>query len=182
MIESFLGPKGYVRSTKPEDIFKDSNNELKKLKQHLEDKYKKLTRSKRSVTRESLASFGEKVKLHSSELDDNVDVDVSLRLLGNELLWVNLGEKSTSPEDVINKIAEVLERGFGETKDFDQRIQNHAVLLDSELAYPTSTGLPLKLTATGTSVVHLKVAGSLDLAALLKNPKNGEAKIEVRPR
>lgn len=121
--------------------------------------------------------------MHKNEHDKDIDIDLSLKLLGNELLWVNLDDRTPhSAINIIDGIARTLEKGLGDVKEFSHDFKNHLHFLDSELSYPTSTGLALRLSAVGSGVAHVKVGGSLDIAKLLKNPKNGEAKFEVIPR
>lgn len=120
----------------------------------------------------------------NSKLDYNVDLDLSLRVLGNELAWVNFQDIETplTPSVLINKLGNFVETGLGSAKSYKKNHKNHFQFLDSQLAYPTSMGLALRLNAVGSGVVYLKLGGNLDVPAFLKNPKNGHANFEFVPR
>lgn len=122
--------------------------------------------------------------MFNSKLDSNIDVDLSMKVLGNELSWVNIEDVETplTPSVVIDKVATFLENGLGSAKDYRRNYRNHFHFLDSQLTYPTSMGLPLKLSAVGSGVVYFKFESNCDVSAFLKDPKNGYGKFEIVPR
>ena len=107
-----------------------------------------------------------------------------MKLLGNELIWLNLDDSKAplTASALIDRISALFDQGVRSAKNFKHDVRNHYHFLDSELNYPTSTGFPLRLSAFGSAVVDLKFGGSVDVAALFKNPRNGEVKFDVIPR
>lgn len=117
-------------------------------------------------------------------MDNTLDVDLSLKVLGNELVWLNFDERD-EPEaamTIMDKLSAMYDREVKNVKEFKHDIKEHFQLLDSELSYPTATGLPLRLRAVGSGVFHMKLGGKFDLAAFLKDPKTGDAHLEIIPR
>lgn len=110
-------------------------------------------------------------------------MDLSLSLLGNELVWFHLDdEKAINPNKILDELSNLVNKELGKIKDFNHDLKNHYHFLDTQLSYPTATGLPLKLTAHGSAVGHVKLGGSLDFGTILKDPKNGEFRFKVIPR
>lgn len=117
-------------------------------------------------------------------MDDNIDVDLSLKLLGNEILWLHCDDSKAplTVTSLIDKIAALFERGKSDIKNYNKDFKNHYQFLDSDLDYPTALGITLRLSSFGSAVIHFKLGGSLDVSSLLRDPKNGEFKFEIIPR
>lgn len=56
------------------------------------------------------------------------------------------------------------------------------MFLDVEVAYPTSVGIPLKVTVTGTGTMKLETSGQIDVKRIIKDPKNANFKLVLIPR
>lgn len=67
------------------------------------------------------------------------------------------------------------------TFSLQQEVRAHALFLDAELAYPTSTGLPLKLDLVGAATGRLELATNVDLRQILRNVKNAKIDVKVVP-
>ncbi|KAK6621829.1 hypothetical protein RUM44_001636 [Polyplax serrata] len=182
--EKYVGPKGYFKTHKPLEVLKDVRDLYRDIATRVDDRYKNIVgRHRRSVSKADTDRFASKVKLFNSKLDSNIDVDLSMKVLGNELSWVNIEDVETplTPSVVIDKVATFLENGLGSAKDYRRNYRNHFHFLDSQLTYPTSMGLPLKLSAVGSGVVYFKFESNCDVSAFLKDPKNGYGKFEIVP-
>lgn len=62
--------------------------------------------------------------------------------------------------------------------NFDKNLQ----LFNVELAYPTYSGFPVKLSSVGTAAVKLEVKTSFDLPAIVDKPKDTNFQIKFIPR
>lgn len=182
--EKYFGPKGYFSTHKPMEVVRDATHVYKEVRDRVKDKYSNfVSRSRRSVSRADTDNFASKVKLYNSKLDYNVDLDLSLRVLGNELSWVNVEDVETpfTPNEVVDKLSHFVESNLGKVKDLNKDYKNHFHFLDTQLTYPTSMGLPIRLNAVGSGALYLKFNVNCDVASFMKDPKNGQAKFELVP-
>lgn len=62
-----------------------------------------------------------------------------------------------------------------------QELRAHLLFLDAELAYPTSTGFPLKLDLVGAATGRLELGTNIDLRQIYRNPKNAKIDVKVVP-
>lgn len=62
-----------------------------------------------------------------------------------------------------------------------QELRSHLLFLDAELAYPTSTGLALKLDAVGAATGRVDVSSSFDIRQCLKTPESAKIDIKLIP-
>lgn len=60
-------------------------------------------------------------------------------------------------------------------------IRGHLLFLDAELAYPTSTGLTLKLDLVGAATARVDVGTNIDIRQCLRNPENAKVDIKLIP-
>ena len=183
VIEQFFGPKGFLRKDEPEDLAKSGFESLKSLGKQIKERFEKSTRGKREVKQEELDKFAKNVHLRGNEVDHDLDLDLSIKLFGVELAYLSYqgsGEKYT-PQYIVDKIFDTLDKGIDKVKDFNYNIENHLYFLDADLVYPTGLGMPLSLGVTGTSVVHLKTNGKIDIPNIIKYPENAMLKLAIEP-
>lgn len=78
---------------------------------------------KRSVAQSELEKFGKSLQLRGNKLNSDLDVDLSVKLFGSEFLFFNLNEdfQKYSPESVIDKIYNYVDKGVEDAKSFDVR-------------------------------------------------------------
>lgn len=138
---------------------------------------------KREVSKSEIESIGKQVQIKRSELNADLDLDLSIKLFGSEFLFLNLNEDVTkyNPENIADKLYECLEKGVEEAKNFEKTIRSNLLFLDAELGYPTSLGIPLRLAVEGSSAVQIKTAGSIDLRALRKLDDDVALKLTLIP-
>lgn len=184
VIEHYFGPKGqftkYSVNTKTPDEAVDT---AFKIKDYIYKRFEELKRRKREVKQGELDKFAKNVRLRNNEVDENLSLDLSLKLFGVELAYLSYQDdpQKFTPENLIDKIFDSLQKGFDLVKDFDYNFQNHLHFLDAELVYPTGLGIPLSLGVTGTSVVHMKAKGKLDVASILQNRENAAIRLALEP-
>jgi len=182
VLEHIFGPKGYIRSNNVRDMFTESQDKFVTLAGKVADRFSKATRGKRSVSRDQINAVSKKVSLGPKEFDADLDLDISVRVFGFESIWLNYqGGKSLSPESIVDKIFDGIDAGILKAKKFNYDIRKHYQFLDTDLTYPTGLGLPLKLSAVGNAAIHLQLDGKLDIHAIMKDPKNAEAKLHIVP-
>lgn len=184
VIERYFGPKGHLRTGEPDDLMKNSFSHLKNLGQQIKERFEKSTRGKREVKPAELEKFAQNVHLHENEVDNEFDLDLSVKMFGVELAYLSYegtaGQKYT-PEYIVNKIFDTLDQGIDKVKDFNYNIENYLIFLDADLVYPTGLGVPMSLGVTGSSVINLKNSGKIDIPGIIKDPQNALIKLAVEP-
>lgn len=182
LLEHYFGPKGKIWEKDLEDL-KSGANEVNKLRKYAREKFERVVRGKREVKQGDLDRFAKNVHLRSNEVDQDLDVDLSVKLFGAEYAYLSYqGEGSKlSPEAVIDKLFDNLEKGFDLTKNLKSDLENYLQFLDNELVYPTNLGTALSLGLTGTSALRLKTQGKFDLKSILKDPKNTNFRLALEP-
>ncbi|XP_019888404.1 apolipophorins [Ooceraea biroi] len=182
LIEHYFGPKGRFTQYEADELVDKGVDAAKDIKEYIHQKVNKL-RGKREVKQGELDRFAKGVKLRNNEVDQQLDLDLSVKMFGVEMgfLTYDGNPAQLTPKHIIDKIFEKIEVGFNKAKKFDYNIHNHMQFIDAELVYPTNLGMELALTAIGSGVVHTKLYGKLDIPAILKNPENAEVHIGVEP-
>lgn len=71
--------------------------------------------------------------------------------------------------------------GITRTCVFQNELRGHLLFLDAELAYPTSTGLTLKLDLVGAATARVDVATNIDIRQCIKSPENAKVDIKLVP-
>lgn len=156
LLESYFGPQGSV-TQEARKIVKRSVGEVEK--------------------------FGKTLQLRGNKLNNDLDVDLSVKLFGSEFLFLNLNEdfQKYKPERVIDQIYDYINKGVEDAKGFDRAIRSNVLFLDAELAYPTSLGFPLRLSVEGTSSIQIQTSGNIDLDALTKLDRTVALKLKLIP-
>lgn len=173
LLEHYFGPLGVIRSKETEDLFEEGGNALNKILNKLQERVK-TTRGKRDVTKEEINSINKQVQIKTNELNNDLDLDLSIKLFGSELLFLSLNDdiKKFTPEALINKLFDNVDTTIDQVKNFEHVARTNTIFLDAELSYPTSTGFPLKMGVEGVSSLHLESKGSIDVRALVNNKDN----------
>jgi len=65
---------------------------------------------------------------------------------------------------------------------FQISYEKNVQLFDTELAYPTYSGFPLKLSSVATAAVKVELKTGFDLPAIVKDPVNTNIKFKFIPR
>ncbi|CAH1391672.1 unnamed protein product [Nezara viridula] len=180
--EHLFGPKGYLKTNEVQDVYEDGKHHLSSIFEKIASRYDQVLRPKRSISRDHLNAVANKV--HLPKGSDDVDLDVSLKVLGSEVLWQHLHAseaRKIDPENVVNNYFGSVDKLIDSLKNTDIDYRRHITFLDEELTYPTSMGLPLKLKTLGSAALRVKLDGKLDLPATIRDPQNTNVMVQLLP-
>ncbi|CAH2098987.1 unnamed protein product [Euphydryas editha] len=177
VVEHFLGPKSFLRTQKPQEIYDN-------LKQKFDESYRKVdssVRGRRSI-KTDIDSFDKQIKDESAQYNNELDLDVYIKLFGTDAVFLSLGDdKGFDFNHFLDKSLKSINEGFDRMKNFQQEFRGHILFMDAELAYPTSTGLPLKLDAIGAATARVDVAASTDIRQIIRSPQNAKIDFKLIP-
>ena len=185
LAEQYFGPAGHLRTKiESNDVLESERESLPKLWHKMKARFDKSFRTKRDLSKTDIQAFNKQMKYGGSELDHDLDLDISLKLFGNELMFFNWNEKTaeTRPDEIVNRLFDHIDRFTENLEDFHYLYENHMSIMDLEFAYPTSSGFALKFGAEAVAAVHFLTTGRLDVKQWLKDPKNFQAKLMIVPR
>ncbi|KAJ9580713.1 hypothetical protein L9F63_024109, partial [Diploptera punctata] len=120
-----------------------------------------------------LRSTPDDLKSKVDELPNVIDTNfkepklsVGMKIFGNELRYhkFNGEEEVSAAWASINPVEKIKQLLSGQEINYNKA----AVFLDTSYVVPTSTGLPISLSAVGTAAVNLQMSGSLKAANFLK--------------
>jgi len=182
LIEHYFGPKGRFTQHEVDELVDKGMDTVEGITGYIKQKVNKL-RGKREVKQGELDKFAKGVKLRNNEVDQQLDVDLSIKMFGVEMAYLTHDGNPAhlTPEYIIDKIFDKVEMGFNKAKKIDYNVNNHMQLLDVELAYPTNLGMTLSFNVISSSVVNMKLHSKLDIPAIIKNPDNAEIFIGFNP-
>ncbi|XP_023288424.1 apolipophorins, partial [Orussus abietinus] len=184
LIEHYFGPKGHFRHFDPKEFVAHGSENVAGIVKLVKERFQKsIGRGRRDVSQGDLDKFAKNVYLRGNEVDEDLDVDLSIKLFGAELAFLsyqNTGKKWTI-DRIVDKVFDGFDQGLNKVKDFNYDFENHLHFLDVDLVYPTGLGLPLSLGVTGTAVAHLKTNGKIDLPTIFKDPKNAAIRVALEP-
>lgn len=113
---------------------------------------------------------------------NDIELDVSVKLFGNELYFLSLSDKlPLNPKEFVKKFKEHFEKFVSSAQKFQETFEHRSLFLDAELVYPTGVGFPLRLVAHGSGGIRLEVAGQVNLKAIAKNPKALQFTVKTVP-
>lgn len=170
LLEHYFGPLGVLNTASTDELVSTGKHSIEKIANHIKQRMAK-TRGKRDVPKGDIEHIGKQVQIKTNELNTDLDLDLSIKLFGSELLFLSINDQNQefSPESLVDKIFDCLDEGVNKMKNFEHSIQSNILFIDSEFSYPTSLGFPLRLSVEGTSSVQVKAAGKIDIRALLSD-------------
>lgn len=182
MIEHYFGPKGRFEQDDVNKMVEKGAQDVTDIAEYIKEKMNKI-RGKREVKQGELDKFARGVKLRNNEVDQQLDLDLSVKLFGVEMYYLTHSghAEEVTPKQLINKVFDSLNAGMSKLKKFDYNFKNHMQLLNAELVYPTNLGAPLTLSVLGTSVTLFKIYGKVDVPAIMENPDNAEYYFGIEP-
>jgi hypothetical protein len=182
LMEHYLGPLGVLRNKNPDELMKSGKASFEKIMEHLEARMKK-TRGKRHVPKNEIDAIGKAVQIKSNDLNNDLDLDMSLKIFGSEFLFLTLNENAEkyTAESIIDKVFDYLDSGIDKAKNFHHTFTRNGVFIDAELAYPTSSGFPLKLSVEGTDSIQLIADSKMDIRAMLQGAKQSVMELKLIP-
>ncbi|XP_038219067.1 apolipophorins [Zerene cesonia] len=177
VIEHFIGPRGMFRTQKPQEIYDN-------LYKRAEETFQKVDgnlRGRRSIKSE-VDNFDKNVKAESVPYNNELDLDVYLKLFGTDAVFLSLGDdKGFDFNKGLDQVLKIISDGINKVKHFQQEIRAHLLFLDAELAYPTATGLPIKLDVVGSATGRVDLSTNVDIRQILRSPQNAKVDIKVVP-
>lgn len=182
MIEHYLGPKGLFNQEDIDDLVEKGADDAIDVTKYIKQKMNTL-RGKREVSPTDLNKFAKGVKLRGNVVDQDLDLDFSVKLFGVEMYYLthNGPHEEFSWQQLIDKIFDKANVGMNKLKKFDYNLNNHMQFLDTEIVYPTNLGAPLTLCVSGTSAMLFKIYGKMDAQAIMNNPDNAEFSLGFEP-
>lgn len=184
LIEHYFGPKGVLKQQAITALLLNGKKGINDVYDHVKERVEKTSRGRRSAIKQAdIDKFAKNVKTKESEVDDDVDIDLSIRMFGVELAYIDWKERgeTSSANFHIDRIFDMIDRAFKKAKDFDYSVSNHLHFIDFELSYPTGLGFPLSVGVEGNGVTHIKANGKLDVPAIMRDPNNAVIKIALEP-
>ncbi|XP_054010516.1 apolipophorins isoform X2 [Hylaeus anthracinus] len=183
VIEHYLGPKGKLREKDVDDMKESASTAAADIEKQIKDRYSRLGRGKRDVKQGELDRFAKNVHLRGNEVDQNLDLDLSLELFGVELGYLQYQGDSSKLKTkmIVDKFFDCLDKGVDMAKYMNYDLENYVQFLEAELVYPTGMGFALTLGLTGTSAARMKINGKIDIPAFLSDAGNGAAKVALEP-
>lgn len=175
VVEHFLGPKNIFVREGPQNIY---DNLVKRFGE-MENKAKEvLGRGRRSVKTE-VDNFDKHLKAEGTSYNNELDLDIYMKIFGTDAIFLSLGDdQGFDMNSLMDRIIPKIKGGLDSFKNFQKEIRTHLLFIDAELAYPTSTGFPIKLDLVGSATARLDIGTNIDLRQIYRNPKN--AKIDVK--
>ncbi|XP_011144506.2 apolipophorins [Harpegnathos saltator] len=182
LIEHYFGPKGRFMQDDVDEMVEKGVHDTTNVVNYIQEKTNKL-RGKREIKQGELDKFAKGVKLRNNEVDQQLDLDLSVKLFGVEMYYLtqNGHSEEFTINKIIDKIFEKLDVGMNKLKKFDEKLKHHIQLMDTELVYPTNLGAPLTLNLLGTSVMLFKQYGNIDIPAIMENPNNANFNFGFEP-
>lgn len=177
VVEHLLGPKGVFRTEDVQEIYKKYIAGL-----FVEYKEKDgASRGRRSV-KSDVDSFDKNLKAESTPYNNELDLDVYVKLFGTDAVFLSLGDgKGLDFDKIIKDVIQYVNKGIDGVKHFQQEVRAHLLFLDAELVYPTSTGFPLKLDLVGAATGRLEAATNIDIRQILKSPQDAKLDVKLVP-
>ncbi|XP_075987202.1 retinoid- and fatty-acid binding glycoprotein apolipophorin isoform X2 [Anticarsia gemmatalis] len=177
--EHLLGPKGFFRTEDLQNIYK--NFIVKPLDEYKQKAESAVSRGRRSV-KTDVDSFDKNLKAEATPYNSELDLDLYIKLFGTDAVFLSLGDgKGFDLDKVVDQFMQYVNKGINEVKHFQQEVRAHLLFLDAELAYPTSTGLPLKLDLIGSATGRFEAATNIDIRQCLKSPQDAKVDIKLVP-
>ncbi|KAH8292623.1 hypothetical protein KR054_009042, partial [Drosophila jambulina] len=160
VLEYYFGPKGLLN--------KDFDELVKLIEVGNNGAPAAGGRARRSVVDEA-SKTSKKYKTYGSKNLQDINLDLSLKLFGSELAFLSLGDNVPATiDDIIKHFSDSFEKAKKELTSFEKELVFNNLFLDSELIYPTSIGVPLKLQAQGFAATKIDLAINLDIGAIIE--------------
>ncbi|CAB3232890.1 unnamed protein product [Arctia plantaginis] len=176
VLEHLLGPKGFFRTEDLQDIYKKYI-----AGPFVEYTEKAGSRGRRSV-KSDVDSFDKNLKAESVPYNNELDLDIYVKLFGTDAVFLSLGDgKGFDFDKIMKDIMVFVNKGIDGVKHFQQEVRANLLFLDAELIYPTSTGFPLKLDLIGAATGRFDVASNVDIRQILKSPQDSKIDVKLIP-
>ncbi|KAK9753142.1 Vitellinogen, open beta-sheet [Popillia japonica] len=163
LLASYFGPNGEFTSERTEETIKSGSAKVAGVADKIGTKLRSYNKHKREVSKAQLENFSKQLTDKQNPLNKDLDLDLSIRLFGAELVFYSLYEdiKEYDVDHVVQSVVDAIDETETTFDNFDRSFTGNAMFLDSEVSYPTSTGFPIRLGVEGTASTHVKASSYL---------------------
>ncbi|XP_045469243.1 apolipophorins-like [Harmonia axyridis] len=181
VIEHYFGPQGVIRKATLQQNYDHLAKPVANFLKNLKEKVDKSLRARRDVSKADIEAINKKIQIKSNELDKNLDLDMSIKTFGNEIIFMNSFDitEKLSPQGIIDGLINKLNSGLDNLKNFENTMRLNLHLLDAELSYPTSLGFPLRLGVDGAANIQVKTSGNIDVRDIISQKPDNEMKLKM---
>lgn len=168
VLEYFLGPKGLANKDLSEILGKEEDTTG--------------ARRRRSIA-DDTSKIAKKYKSYGGKYTNDLNLDISLKLFGSEMLFLSLGDNIPSNlEEITKEFTEGFEIVKKKLTNYNKEFTSHNFFMDTEMLYPTGVGIPLELTSHGFLASKVEFGVSVDVNNLLQSDwYNTKYKLKVVP-
>ncbi|XP_050339177.1 apolipophorins [Bactrocera neohumeralis] len=156
ILEYYIGPKGLL------------NKDFDEIIKMVEEMGTSGDRSRRSLV-DDTTKFSKKYKTYGNKNFQDVNIDLSLKFFGSEMLFLSLGDHiPSSLDDIIKSFSSVFDNLKKELLSLNKEYTLHDLFLDVNAIYPTGLGIPLELNTQGFTANKLEFGISLDIDSIIE--------------
>uniref|UniRef100_A0A0K8UGI2 Apolipophorin n=2 Tax=Bactrocera latifrons TaxID=174628 RepID=A0A0K8UGI2_BACLA len=156
ILEYYIGPKGLL------------NRDFEEIIKMVEEVGTSGDRSRRSLV-DDTTKFSKKYKTYGNKNIQDVNIDLSLKFFGSEMLFLSLGDHiPSSLDDIIKSFSSVFDNLKKELLSLNKEYTLHDLFLDVNAIYPTGLGIPLELNTQGFTANKLEFGISLDIDSVIE--------------
>ncbi|XP_044763302.1 apolipophorins-like isoform X2 [Coccinella septempunctata] len=181
VMEHYLGPQGVLRKATLQQNYDNMAKPIANLLKNLKEKVDKSLRARRDVSKADIDAINKKIQIKANELDKNLDIDLSVKTFGNEVVFMNSFDitEKLSPQGIIDGLVNKLNDGLNSLKSFEKVLRLNLLFLDAELSYPTSLGFPLRLGVDGAANVQIKTSGNIDVRDIISESPDNDINLKI---
>ncbi|XP_004526603.1 apolipophorins [Ceratitis capitata] len=158
VLEYYIGPKGLL------------NKDFEEIIKIIEDggvsgdNY----RARRNIADET-AKLSKKYKAYGTKNIQDVNLDLSLKFFGSEMLFLSLGDHIPNTlDEIIKSLSTAFDTVKKELLSYNKEFMFHDLFLDVNAIYPTGLGIPLEINTQGFTANKLDFGINLDVDGILE--------------
>jgi len=183
ILDAYLGPDGLVQKEGILSVLEKASGTIRKSSDKVHDQLSSSMRSKRAINND-LSPIDKAVDV--KDLESGIKLDAYLRVFGSEVAMLNyrgaVGQKRLGLLDGMeSRISQALKDLVVGAKKVDIDVARSVMFLDTAVIFPTVAGMPIKLAVNGTTAVAMGLESKMDVAALMRDPRNAELKLKISP-
>lgn len=170
ILQFLMGPKG---------IINENRNSMLKLDEYTHP----ASRKRRSIVDEA-AKAAKRYKTYGSKFSNDVNLDISLKFFGSEMMFLSLGDDlPNSFEDIYKQISSGIDKIKSELGSYGKEFINHDLFMDTTFNYPTALGVPLELSFQGFAASKVNFGIGVDIDSIFVHGAylNKKYKCKIEP-
>lgn len=155
VLEYFFGPKGLI------------NKDLGDILSRGDDA--NVHRSRRSIA-DDTSKLAKKYKTYGTKNANDLNLDLSLKIFGSEIMFLSLGDNIPSTfDEIVKEFTDAFEKIKKELTNYNKEFTSHNFFMDTEIVFPTGVGIPLELSSDGFMANKLDFGVSVDIDSLMQS-------------